>query len=192
MLSLRFEFAYERPHCDLLLALPPTFSSSMMYHLFFTNSMVVEILSHGNGLLIFLCFCESYYKEISTLQFQSYVLHYFYNSLFLYSSLADVQPTLCVVSHRHELRTAHDCRVAVESQASADARPRERETVVRVRIRKTALRPVVSGTPNAQQLATCRSPEAIAVVRTVTSSYGLRKRIPICAQCLSCNILSTC
>ena len=45
-----FEFAYERPHCDLLLALPPTFSSSMMYHLFFTNSMVVEILSHGNWL----------------------------------------------------------------------------------------------------------------------------------------------
>lgn len=39
-----FEFAYERPHCDLLLALPPTFSSSMMYHLFFTNSMVVENL----------------------------------------------------------------------------------------------------------------------------------------------------
>ena len=39
-----FEFAYERPHCDLLLALPPTFSSSMMYHLFFTHSMVVENL----------------------------------------------------------------------------------------------------------------------------------------------------
>lgn len=39
-----FEFAYESPHCDLLLALPPTFSSSMMYHLFFTNSMVVENL----------------------------------------------------------------------------------------------------------------------------------------------------
>ena len=39
-----FEFAYERPHCDLLLALPPTFSSSMMYHLFFTRSMVVENL----------------------------------------------------------------------------------------------------------------------------------------------------
>ena len=39
-----FEFAYERPHCDLLLALPPTFSSSMMYHLFFTPSMVVENL----------------------------------------------------------------------------------------------------------------------------------------------------
>ena len=37
-----FEFAYERPHCDLLLALPPTFSSSMMYHLFFTRSVVVE------------------------------------------------------------------------------------------------------------------------------------------------------
>ena len=39
-----FEFAYERPHCDLLLALPPTFSSSMMYHLFFTQSVVVENL----------------------------------------------------------------------------------------------------------------------------------------------------
>ena len=39
-----FEFAYERPHCDLLSALPPTFSSSMMYHLFFTHSMVVENL----------------------------------------------------------------------------------------------------------------------------------------------------
>ena len=39
-----FEFAYERPHCDLLFALPPTFSSSMMYHLFFTHSMVVENL----------------------------------------------------------------------------------------------------------------------------------------------------
>ena len=30
-----FEFAYERPHCDLLFALPPTFSSSTMYHLSF-------------------------------------------------------------------------------------------------------------------------------------------------------------
>ena len=43
-----FEFAYERPHCDLLLALPPTFSSSMMYHLFFTHSMVVENLIARN------------------------------------------------------------------------------------------------------------------------------------------------
>ena len=65
-------------------------------------------------------------------------LFFFINSLFLYSSLADVQPTLCVVSHRHELRTAHDCRVAVESQASAEVRPRDRETVVRGRKRKTA------------------------------------------------------
>ena len=43
-----FEFAYERPHCDPLLALPPTFSSSMMYHLFFTNSVVVENLIARN------------------------------------------------------------------------------------------------------------------------------------------------
>ena len=39
-----FEFAYESPHCDLLLAFPPTFSSSLMYHLFFTRSVVVENL----------------------------------------------------------------------------------------------------------------------------------------------------
>ena len=43
-----FEFAYERPHSDLLLALPPTFSSSMMYHLLFTHSMVVENLIARN------------------------------------------------------------------------------------------------------------------------------------------------
>lgn len=43
-----FEFAYERPHRDLLLALPPTFSSSMMYHLFFTHSVVVENLIARN------------------------------------------------------------------------------------------------------------------------------------------------
>lgn len=43
-----FEFAYERPQRDLLLALPPTNSSSMMYHLFFTHSVVVENLIARN------------------------------------------------------------------------------------------------------------------------------------------------
>ncbi len=33
-----FEFAYERPQSDLLFALPPTFSSSMVYHLFTVSS----------------------------------------------------------------------------------------------------------------------------------------------------------
>ena len=159
MLSLRFEFAYERPHCDLLLALPPTFSSSMMYHLFFTQSMVVENLIARKWVVYI--FCASANPIIRRFQLCSFNLAFyimFINSLFLYSSLADVQPTLCVVSHRHELRTAHDCRVAVESQASAEVRPRDRETAIRVRIRKTALRPVVSATPNEQQLAARRSP----------------------------------
>ena len=139
MLSLRFEFAYERPHCDLLLALPPTFSSSMMYHLFFTNSMVVEILSHGNWLFyIFVLLRNPIKRRFQLFSFNLVFYIFFINSLFLYSSLADVQPTLSVGSHRHELRTAHDCRVSVESQASADERPRVRETVVRGRIRKTA------------------------------------------------------
>ena len=39
-----------------------------------------------------------------------------------------------------------------EIQTSADVRPRVRETVVRVRVRNAALRPVVSVTPNVQQL----------------------------------------
>ena len=154
-----FEFAYERPHCDLLLALPPTFSSSMMYHLFFTHSMVVENLIARKWVVYI--FCASANPIIRRFQLCSFNLAFyimFINSLFLYSSLADVQPTLCVVSHRHELRTAHDCRVAVESQASADRRPRVRETAVRARIRKTAMRQAVSDTPNVQQLATCRSP----------------------------------
>ena len=43
-----FEFAYERPHRDPLAAEPPTFRSSMMYHLFFTHSMVVENLIARN------------------------------------------------------------------------------------------------------------------------------------------------
>nr|DAU13864.1 MAG TPA: hypothetical protein [Bacteriophage sp.] len=43
-----FEFAYERPQCDPSSARPPTFSSSMMYHLFFTHSMVVENLIARN------------------------------------------------------------------------------------------------------------------------------------------------
>ena len=142
-----------------------------------------------------LYFCASANPIVRRFQLCSFNLTFYIiviNSLFLYSSLADVQPTLCVVSHRHELRTAHDCRVAVESQASADVRPRGRETLVRGRIRKTALRPVVSDTPNVQQLATCRSPEPVAVVRTITASYGLRKRIPMFTKCLACNIPSTC
>ena len=135
-----FEFAYERPHCDLLLALPPTFSSSMMYHLFFTRSMFVEnLIARKWVVYIFFVLLRIPLKGDSTFQFQSCVSHYFLSILyFSIASLADVQPTLCVVSHRHELRTAHDCRVAVESQASADVRPRVRETVVRDRIRKTA------------------------------------------------------
>ena len=134
-----FEFAYERPHCDLLFALPPTFSSSMMYHLFFTplhgcrKSYRMEL-----GCLYF---CVSANPIIRRFQLFSFNLAFyimFINSLFLSSSLADVQPTLGVGSHRHELRTAHDCRVSVESQASADVRPRARETVARGRRRKTA------------------------------------------------------
>lgn len=62
--------------------------------------------------------------QLSSFNLAFYII--FINSLFLPSSLADVQPTLGVVSHRHELRTAHDCRVSVESQASADVRPRGR------------------------------------------------------------------
>lgn len=108
-----------------------------------------------------LYFCASANPIIRRFQLCSFNLAFyiiFINSLFLYSSLADVQPTLSVVSHRHELRTAHDYRVSVESQASAEVRPRERETVVRGRKRKTAERPVARVTPNEQQLATCRSP----------------------------------
>ena len=140
-----------------------------------------------------LYFCASANPIIRRFQLCSFNLAFyiiFINSLFLSSSLADVQPTLGVGSHSHELRTAHDCRVSVESQASAEVRPRERETVGRARRRKTASRPVGSVTPNVQQLATCRSPESIAVVRAITASYCLRKRIPICTQCLSCNKLS--
>jgi hypothetical protein len=56
-----FEFAYERPHCDLLSALPPTFSSSMMYHLFFTHSVVVEKPYRTElGCLYFCASAESY------------------------------------------------------------------------------------------------------------------------------------
>ena len=134
-----FEFAYERPHCDLLSALPPTFSSSMMYHLFFTPSMVVENIIARKWVAYIFVFCEILLKgdfnfAVSIFRFTFFFIY----SLFLSGSLADVQPTLCVVSHRHELRTAHDYRVAVESQASAEVRPRGRETVARVRIRKTA------------------------------------------------------
>lgn len=68
----------------------------------------------------------------------AFYIIFIYSLFFSPSSLADVHPTLCVGLHRHELRTAHDCRVSVESQASADVRPRGRETVVRGRIRKTA------------------------------------------------------
>ncbi len=42
--------------------------------------------------------------------------------------------------------------MCVVIQASADVRPRVREPVVRVRVRKTAKRPVVRETPNEQQL----------------------------------------
>lgn len=41
-------------------------------------------------------------------------------------------------NHGHQLRTAHEYRFSVEGQASADARVRARETVNRVRRRKTA------------------------------------------------------
>lgn len=134
-----FEFAYERPHCDLLSALPPTFSSSMMYHLFFTHSVVVEKPYRTELGCLYFCASANPIKrrfQLSCFNLAFYII--FINSLFLPSSLADVQPTLGVVSHRHELRTAHDCRVSVESQASADARPRDRETDVRGRKRKTA------------------------------------------------------
>ena len=134
-----FEFAYERPHCDLLLALPPTFSSSMMYHLFFTRSMVVENLIARKWVIYFFCASANPIKrrfQLFSFNLVFYII--FINSLFLSSSLADVQPTLGVGSHRHELRTAHDCRVSVESQASAEGRPRDRETAVRGRRRKTA------------------------------------------------------
>ena len=135
-----FEFAYERPHCDLLFALPPTFSSSMMYHLFFTRSMVVENLVAWKWVVCFFVLLRILLKgdfnfAVSILRF---TLLFFLFSIFSHGSLADVQPTLCVVSHRHELRTAHDCRVCVESQASAEERQRARETVVRGRRRKTA------------------------------------------------------
>ena len=135
-----FEFAYERPHCDLLFALPPTFSSSMMYHLFFTPSMVVENLIARKWVVYIVVLLRNPIKRRFQLFSFNLVFYIIFLSIlyFLYSSLADVQPTLCVVSHRHELRTAHDCRVTVESQASADVRPRGRETVVRGRIRKTA------------------------------------------------------
>lgn len=133
-----FEFAYERPHCDLLFALPPTFSSSMMYHLFFTPSMVVENLIARKWVVCILCSANPIQRRFQLCSFNLVFYIIFLNSLFLSGSLADVQPTLCVVSHRHELRTAHDYRVSVESQASAEARPRDRETVVRVRRRKTA------------------------------------------------------
>lgn len=122
-----FEFAYERPHCDLLSALPPTFSSSMMYHLFFTHSMVVEEPYRTELGCLYFCASANPIKrrfQLSSFNLAFYII--FINSLFLPSS------------HRHELRTAHDCRVSVESQASAEVRPRARETVVRVRTRKTA------------------------------------------------------
>ena len=78
-----FEFAYERPHCDLLLALPPTFSSSMMYHLFFTHSVVVENLIARNWVVYIFCVCESYFKEIfnlivSILRFTLFLLILYY------------------------------------------------------------------------------------------------------------------
>ena len=138
MLSLRFEFAYERPHCDLLLALP----NVQQLH---DVSPFLHPL-HGcrksyRTELGCLYFCASANPIKRKFQLSSFNLAFyiiFINSLFLSSSLADVQPTLCVVSHRHELRTAHDCRVSVESQASADARPQARETEGRGRIRKTA------------------------------------------------------
>lgn len=122
-----FEFAYERPHCDLLSALPPTFSSSMMYHLFFTHSVVVEKPYRTELGCLYFCASANPIKrrfQLSSFNLAFYII--FINSLFLPSSLADVQPTLGVVSHRHELRTAHDGRVSVESQASADVRPRGR------------------------------------------------------------------
>lgn len=135
-----FEFADERPHCDLLSELPPTFSSSMMYHLFFTHSMVVENLIARIWVVYIFVLLRILLKgdlnfSVSILHFTLFLfIHYFFSP----SSLADVHPTLCVGLHRHELRTAHDCRVSVESQASAEARPRDRETAVRVRRRKTA------------------------------------------------------
>ena len=55
-----FEFAYERPHRDPVLALPPTYSSSMMYHLFFTPYVVVENLIARKWAVYIVVFCESY------------------------------------------------------------------------------------------------------------------------------------
>ena len=165
-----FEFAYERPHCDLLFALPPTFSSSTMYHLSFAPP-------HGgrssvlHGLYCSLCItvnaCVLSMKEsFNRITLRSLVYGFFQkvNNKFAVvycfcvfscaGSLADVPWALRAQSHRHELRAAHEFGRSVEGQTSADVRPRVRETVVRVRVRKTAPRPVVRATPNVQQLTT--------------------------------------
>ena len=84
-----FEFAYERPHCDLLFALPPTFSSSMMYHLFFTQSMVVENLIARKWVVYI--FCASANPIIRRFQLCSFNLVFYIIFIILYFCIAHWQ-----------------------------------------------------------------------------------------------------
>ncbi len=59
-----FEFAYERPQSDLLFALPPTFSSSMVYHLFTVPLAAVELDAHEWDCLVVICIGLCIYCEI--------------------------------------------------------------------------------------------------------------------------------
>ena len=81
-----FEFAYERPHCDPLLASPPTNSSSMMYHLFFTHSMVVENLIARNWVVYIFVLLRILLK--GDLNFPVSILRFILFLLILYFCLA--------------------------------------------------------------------------------------------------------
>jgi hypothetical protein len=83
------EAADERPHRDLLLALPPTFSSSMMYHLFFTHSMVVENLIARNWVVYIFVLLRILFK--GDFNFPVSILRFILFLLILYFCLAHWQ-----------------------------------------------------------------------------------------------------
>ena len=51
-----FEFEYATPHCDKLSALPPTFSNSTIYYLFYLHPASNRKSAQGFGSLYFLYF----------------------------------------------------------------------------------------------------------------------------------------
>lgn len=130
-----FEFEYATPHRDLLLALPPTSSSSTIYHLFFAHSVVAETYARNGLTFLFSVIHEILIKEIFNLAvsiFRFLFITINFNYHFLLRGLsADVirQPSCLITLPQAASRLRWlACQRKPNEHRGASSNPRTRKT----------------------------------------------------------------